>query len=145
MKSAQNAPFAHNRSQNRRTGLNHRQAWKTERCLWKLHKTHVWDRAEQVLAKFHLPAHHISKSSYWPQVITKSGKQIDFYERCTKRTFWAMRSKFCENLTFEHSRPHNRRAGLQSSPNRVNSAISINDDFEIWCAKKLDFAKTCSA
>ena len=75
---------------------NHPQIGISVRFLQKMHKTHVWGRAEQVLAKCHFLAHQMSKSSYWPQIIAKSEKQCDFYEKCTKRTFWAMRSKFCK-------------------------------------------------
>ena len=34
------------------------------------------------------------KSSYWPKFMTIEGKECDFYEKCTKRTFGAVRSKF---------------------------------------------------
>ena len=52
--------------------------------------------------------------------------------------FGAVRSTFCQNLTFPYTRSKSRRSGLKLSPNRVNSAISIegaqNASFGSWGA-----------
>ena len=83
---------------------NHRQIGKTVPFLERVHKTHVCGSAEPVLAKSHFAMQQISKSSYWLQIIAKSGKRWNFNKNCTKRTFGAMRSKFWQNLTLAHTR-----------------------------------------
>ena len=63
-----------------------------------------------------------SKSSHWPEILTKTGKQCAFHENCTKRSFQVMRSRFWPNRIFERQSFQNRHAGLKFSPKRENSS-----------------------
>ena len=74
---------------------------KTVRFPWKLYKTLFSGHAEHVLAKSHLWAWKFSKSSHWPQILFKTGKQCAFHENCTKRSTQVMRSTFWPNRIFE--------------------------------------------
>ena len=80
---------------------------KTVRSSWKLYKTHFSGHAQHVLAKSHLRASKFSKSSHWPNILFKTGKQCAFYENCTKRSFQVMRSTFWPNRIFESQRASN--------------------------------------
>ena len=80
---------------------NSRQHGKTVRFLWKLYKTLFSGHAQHVLAKSHLWASKFSKSSHWPEILAKTGKQCAFYENCTKRSFHVMRSTFWPNRIFK--------------------------------------------
>ena len=51
----------------------------------KFYKTLFWGHAQHVLAKSHLWASKFSKSSQWPEIPFKTGKQCAFHENCTKR------------------------------------------------------------
>ena len=55
---------------------------KTVRFSWKLYKTLFSGHAEHVLAKSHLWEWKLSKSSHWPQILSKTGKQCAFHENC---------------------------------------------------------------
>ena len=70
---------------------------KTVRFSWKLYKTLFSGHAQHVLAKLHLWASKLSKSSHWPEKLVKTGKECAFYENCTKRSFQVMRSTFWRN------------------------------------------------
>ena len=104
---------------------NSRQKWKTVRFPWKLYKTLVSGHAQHVLAKSHLWGSKFSKSSHWPQILCKTGKQCAFHENCTKRSFQVMRSTFWPNRIFERQSCQNRHTGLKFSPKRENSTLSI--------------------
>ena len=95
----------------------------TVRFSWKLYKTLVWGHAQHVLAKSHFWASKLSKSSHWPQILSKKGKQCAFHENCTKRSFQVMRSTFWPNRIFERQWVQNRHTGLKFSPKRENSAL----------------------
>ena len=109
--------------QNRHTGLKFAQNGKTVRYPWKLYKTLFSDHAQHVLAKSHLWASKLSKSSHWPQSLSKKGKQCAFHENCTKRSFQVMRSTFRPNRILERQSSQNRHTGLKSSLKRENSAL----------------------
>ena len=67
---------------------------KTVRFPWKLYKTLFSGHAEHVLAKSHLWASKFSKSSHWPENLSKKAKKCAYYENCTKPSFfrsWAAR------------------------------------------------------
>ena len=57
-----------------------------------------------------------SKSSHWPEILFKTGKQCAFYKNCTKRSFQVMRSTFWPNRIFERQSSQNRHTGLKFSP-----------------------------
>ena len=70
------------------------QKGKTVRFSWKLYKTLFSGHAQHVLAKSHFWPSKFSKSSHWPEIVAKTGKQWAFHENCTKRSFQVMRSTF---------------------------------------------------
>ena len=88
---------------------------KTVRFPWKLYKTLFSDHAQQVFAKSHFWASKLSKSSHWPEILLKTGKQCAFHENCTKRSFQVMRSTFWPNRIFERQSSQNRHTGLKFS------------------------------
>ena len=98
---------------------------KTVRFQWKLYKTLFSGHAEHVLAKSHLWGSKLSKSSHWPQILSKKRKQCAFHKNCTKRSFQVMRSTFWPNRICEGQSVKNRHTGLKISPKRENSALSI--------------------
>ena len=55
---------------------------KTVRFSWKLYKTLFSGHAEHLLPKSHLWEWKLSKSSHWPQILSKTGKQCAFHENC---------------------------------------------------------------
>ena len=57
---------------------------KTVRFPWKLYKTLFSGQAQHVLAKSNLWASKLSKSSHWPEILSKKGRQCAFHESCTK-------------------------------------------------------------
>ena len=95
----------------------------TVRFSWKLYKTLVWGHAQHVLAKSHFWASKLSKSSHWPEILSKKGKQCALHENCTKRSFQVMRSTFWANRIFERQGSQNRHTGLKFSPKRENSGL----------------------
>ena len=101
------------------------QKGKTVRFSWKLYKTLFSDHAQHVLPKSHFWASKFSKSSHWPEILFKTGKQCVFLENCTKRSFHVMRSTFCPNRIFERQSSQNRHTGLKFSLKRENSAFSM--------------------
>ena len=66
-----------------------------------------------------------SKSSHWPQILAKRGKQCTFHKNCTKRSFQVMRSTFWPNRILERQSSQNRHEGLKFSRKRENSAPSM--------------------
>ena len=120
-----NRIFERQSSQNRHTGLvsNSRQNGKTVRFSWKLYKTLFSGHGKHVLAKSNLWASKFSKSSHWPEILAKTGKQCAFHENCTKRSFQVMGSTFWPNRIFERQSSQNRHTGLKFSSKRENSAL----------------------
>ena len=112
---------------------------KTVRFSWKLYKTLFSGHAQHVLAKSHFWAAKFSKSSHWPKILFKTGKQCAFHENCTKRSFQVMRSTFWPNRTFKPQSSQNRHTGLKFSPKRENSALFMkivqNALFRSWEAR----------
>ena len=112
---------------------------KTVRFSLKLYKTLVSGHAQHVLAKLHLWASKLSKSSHWPEKLVKTRKQCAFHENCTKRAFQVMRSTFWPIRIFDRQSCQNRHTGLEFSSKRENSALSIkivqNALFR-WCAAR---------
>ena len=101
---------------------------KTVRFPWKLYKTLFSGHAQHVLAKSHLRASNFSKSSEWPEILTKTGKQCTFYKNCTNCSFQVMRSTFWPICIFERPRSQNRHTGLKFSLKRENSGLSMKID-----------------
>ena len=98
---------------------------KTHRFPWKLYKTLFSGHEEHVLAKSHLWASKLSKSSHWPQILSKKVKQCAFHENCTKRSFQVMRSTFWPNRFLERQSCQNRHTCPKFSSKRENSALSM--------------------
>ena len=61
---------------------------KTAPFPWKLYKTLFSGHAQYVLAKSNFWASKFSRSSHWPQILFKTGKQCAFYENCTNKTLF---------------------------------------------------------
>ena len=78
-----------------------RQNGKTVRIPWTLYKTLFSGHAQHVLAKSHFWAWKFSKSSHWPKILAKTGKQCAFHKNSTKRSIQVMRSTFLPNRIFE--------------------------------------------
>ena len=97
---------------------------KTVRFSWKLYKTVLWGHAQHVLPNSHFWASKLSKSSHWPQILSKYGKQCAFHENCTKRSFQVTRSTFWPNRICEQG-SQNRHPGLKFSSKRKHSALSM--------------------
>ena len=95
----------------------------TVRFPWKLYKTGFSVHAQHVLAKSHFWASKLSKSSHWPGILFKTGKQCAFHKNCTKRAFQVMRSTFWPNRTFGRQSSQNRHTGLKFSPKRGKGAL----------------------
>ena len=91
---------------------------KTARFSWKVYKTLFSGHAQHVLAKSHLWASKFSKSSHWPQILSKKRTQCAFHVNSTKRSFQLMRSTFWPNRIFEPQSFQNRHTGLIFSPKR---------------------------
>ena len=101
------------------------QKGKTVRFSWKLYKTLFSDNAHHVLPKSHFSASKFSKSSHWPEILFKTGKQYAFHKNCTKRSFHVMRSMFWPNRIFEGQSCQNRQTSLKLSSKREKSALSM--------------------
>ena len=95
---------------------------KTVRSSWKFYKTFFSGYAQHVLAKSHFKASKISKSSHWPEILFKTGKQGAFHENCTKRSFQVMRSTFWPNQICERQSSQIRHPGLKFSSKQENCA-----------------------
>ena len=96
---------------------------KTVRFPWKLDKTLFSGHAQHVLAKSLLWGSKLLKSSHWPQILSKTGKQCAFHENCTKRSFQVMRSTFWPNHICERQSCQSRHTGRKFSPKRENSVL----------------------
>ena len=101
------------------SGLN----FKIVRFPWKLYKTLFSGHAEHVLAKSHFWASKFLKSSHWPKILFKTGKQCSFHENCTKRSFQVIRKTFWPNRIFQCQSCQNRHTGLKFYPKRENCAL----------------------
>ena len=98
---------------------------KTHRFPWKLYKTLFSGHSQQVLAKSHLWASKLSKSSHWPQILSKKVKQCAFHKICTKPSFQVMRSTFLPNRICARRSCQNRHTALKFSSKRENSALFL--------------------
>ena len=102
------------------------QNFKIVRLPWKLCKTLFSGHAEHVLAKSHFWASKFFKSSHWPKILFKTGKQCSFHENCTKRSFQVMRNTFWPNRFFQCQSCQNRHTGLKFSKKRKLCAFHEN-------------------
>ena len=82
-----NRIFEHQSCQFVTLAWNSLQNGQTVRFPWKLYQTLVSGHAQHVFAKSNLWASKLSKSSHWPQSLSKKGKQCAFHENCTKPFF----------------------------------------------------------
>ena len=78
-----------------------------------------------VLAKSRLWASKLTKSSHWPQILSKKRKQCAFHENCTKPFFRVMRSTFWPNRIFNCQSSQNRETRPKVSSKRKSSALSM--------------------
>ena len=62
--------------------LNLLQYGKTVHFPWKLYKTVFFGHAQHVLPKSHFSASKLSKSSHWPNILSKTGKRCAFHKNC---------------------------------------------------------------
>ena len=98
---------------------------KNHRFPWKLYKTLFSGHSQHVLAKSHLWASKLSKSSHWPQILSKKVKQWAFHENCTKPSFHVMQRTFLPNRICERQSCQNRHTALKFSSKRENSALFL--------------------
>ena len=98
---------------------------KTVRFPWKLYKTFFLGHAQHVLAKSHLWASKLSKSSNWHEIVLETGKECTLHENCTKRSFEIMLTTFWPNRICERQSGENCHTGLKFSSKRENSALSM--------------------
>ena len=103
--------------------LNSLQNGKTVPFPWKLYKTLFSDHAQHVLAKSHLWASKLSKSSHWPQILSKKVKQCAFHENCTNCSFQGTKSTFWPNRIFKGQTSQNRYTCPKFSFKRENSSL----------------------
>ena len=96
---------------------------KTVRLPWKLYKTLFLGHAQHFLAKSHFWASKFLKSSPWPEILVKTGKQCTFHENCTRRSFQVMRGTFWPNRIFERQSSPSRQTSLKFSSKRENSVF----------------------
>ena len=120
-----NRTFERQSSQNRETGLKFSSKRENSALSIKIVRTLFSGHAQDVLAKSHFSAWKFLKSSHWPEILAKTGKQCAFYENCTKRSFQVMGSTFWPNRICERQSSQNRHTGLKFSPKRENSALSM--------------------
>ena len=90
-------------SQNRYAGLKFSAKRETVRLPWKLYKTLFSGHAQHFLAKSHFLASKFSKSSPWPEILVKTGKQCTFHENCTKTLFSGHAQHFLAKSKFSKS------------------------------------------
>ena len=112
---------------------------KTVRFLWKLYKTLFSGHAQHVLTESHFSVSKLSKSSHWPQILSKKRKLCAFHENCTKRSFHVMRSTFWPNRICERESCQNRHAGLKLSPKREKRALFmkiVQKPLFRWCGAR---------
>ena len=118
---------------------NSRQNGERARFSWKLYKTVFSGHAQHVLSKSHFKASKLSKSSHWPEILAKTGKECAFHKNCTKRSFQVMRSTFWPNRICKRQSSQNRHRRRKFSSKRENSAVSIkivqNAFFRSWEAR----------
>ena len=103
--------------------LNFLQYGKTVRFPWKLYKTVFFGHAQHVLPKSHFWALKLSKSSHWPNILSKVGKRCAFHKNCTKPSFQVMRGTFWPFRISERHSCQDRHTCLKFSPKRQQSAL----------------------
>ena len=96
---------------------------KTYRFPWKLYKTLFSGHAQHVLAKSHLGGSKLSKSSHWPQVLSKKVKQCTFHENCTNCSSQGTNSTFWPNRIFKGQTSQSPYTCPKVSSKRDNSSL----------------------
>ena len=92
---------------------------------WKLYKTLFSGHAQHVLAESHFWMSEFSKSSHWPEILSKKRKRGAFSKNCTKRSFQVMRSTFWANRILRVKVLKSVTLVWNLSPKRENSALFI--------------------
>ena len=96
---------------------------KTVRFPWKFVQNALFRSCAARFGKSHFWASKFWKSSHWPEILFKKGKQCAFHKNCTKRSFQIMRNTFCPSRIFEGQSSENRHTRLKFSSKRENSAL----------------------
>ena len=120
-----NLVFDRQSSQNRETCLKFSSKQENSALSMKIVQNALVGHAQHVLAKSHFWAWKFSKSSHWPEILAKTGKQCAFHQNCTKRSFQDMRSTFWPNRSFDRQSSQNPHIGIIFSSKQENSALSI--------------------
>ena len=118
-----NLIFQRFRSKNRLTGLKFTPILENSRLCTKIVQNVLFRQCAGRFGQIAFLSGKFSKSSHWPEILSKTGKQCAFHENCTKRSFQVMRSTFWPNRIFERLSFQNRETGLKFSSKRKNSAV----------------------
>ena len=90
----------------------------------KIDNTLFSGHAQHVLAKWHLWASKLSKSSHSPNIFSKTGKRSTFHKNCTKFSFQVMRGTFWPYRICERHSSQDRHTCLKFSPKRQKRRFS---------------------
>ena len=111
--------------QNRHTGLKFSSKRENSALSMKIVQNVLFRSCTARFGKSHFWRSKLSKSSNWPEIVLKTGKQCTLHENCTKRSFQIMRSTFWPTRICERQSGENRHTGLKFSSKRENSALSM--------------------
>ena len=89
--------------------------FKTVRFAGKLQQNALFRSCAARFGKSQFWASKLSKSSHWPQILSKKGKQCAIHEIYKKRSFQVVSSTFWPNRIFERQSCQNRHTGLKFS------------------------------
>ena len=112
-----NRIFQRSRSKNRSAGLKFTPINKNGRLSMKIVQNVLFRPCGGRFGQIAFVRANLSKSSRWPQILSKTGKQCAFQENCTKPSFQVMRRTFWPNRIFQPSSFQNRSAGSEIHAN----------------------------
>ena len=115
--------FKRQSCQNRHTGLKFSPKRENSALFMKIVQNALFRSCAARFGQIAFVSAKLSKSSHWPQILSKPGKQCAFYENCTKRSFQVIRSTFWPNCICERQSCQNRHTGLKSSSKREKGAL----------------------
>ena len=134
-----NRIFKRQSSHNRHTGLKFDSKRENSALSMKVVQNALFRSCAARFSLIAFLSKELSKSSHWPQILSKKAKQCAFHENCTKRSFQVMRSTFWPNRILERQSSQNRHTCLKFSPKRENNALSMkivqNAPFRSWAAR----------
>ena len=120
-----NRIFERQSSQNRHTGLKFSLKREKSALSMKTVQNTLFRSCAARFGQIAFWASKFSKSSQWPEILSKKGKPCAFDKNCTKRSFQVMRSTIWPNRIFERQSLQNCHTGLKFSSKRENSALSM--------------------